>query len=116
MRVTGVSNVSKAKSAIRKQYAHGGIGGAADGGMRSGLTLVGEEGPELAEIAPGGRVWSNPDTRRMLGSGGGGGGDGPMVVQVMLDGRVLAEQLVEPTRAMVNNQAGGNAQQFWSGR
>lgn len=91
---------------------HGGIKGAADGGARSGLTLVGEHGPELAEISPGGRVWSNPDTQRML-AGAGGGNTGPILVQVVMDGRVLAEQLVEPTRAMVSRQAGGDAQQFW---
>lgn len=114
MKITGVTNVSKAAAAIRKQYqAHGGIGGAASGGMRNGLTLVGEEGPELAEIAPGGRVWSNPDTRRMLSDSGGGAGGGPLVVQLVIDGRVLAEQLVEPTRNMVARQAGGNAQQFF---
>lgn len=90
---------------------HGGIKGAADGGARSGLTLVGEHGPELAEIAPGGRVWSNPDTQRMLGAGGGNAG--PITVQLIVDGRVLAEQTVEPLRNMVNRQAGGSAQQFF---
>lgn len=93
---------------------HGGIKGAADGGARSGLTLVGEHGPELAEIAPGGRVWSNPDTQRMLQ--GGGGQTGPIVVQVMLDGRQVAEAVVEPLRGMVNRQAGSNAQTFFGGR
>lgn len=117
MRVTGVSNVSKARSAIRKQYAHGGITGAANGGLRSGLTWVGEEGPELIDAAPGSRIHSNPDSMRMANNtGGGGGSGGPTLVQVILDGRVLAEQLVEPTREMVRNKAGGNAQQFWSGR
>lgn len=94
--------------------ASGGIGGAAaSGGARSGLTLVGEEGPELAELAAGGRVWSNPDTRRMLAGGGGGGQGGTTVIQLVVDGRQIAEATVEPLRGMVNRQGGGNAQAFW---
>lgn len=115
MRITGSTSVSRTLHGIKKQYAfaHGGIRGAADGGMRSGLTLVGEEGPELAEIAPGGRVWSNPDTQRMLAGAGGGGSSGPIVVQVMLDGRQVAEAIVEPTRELVGRQGNGSAQQFF---
>jgi len=56
--------------------AHGGIVGsvgmAAAGGPRSNLTLVGEHGIELLDLAPGTRVHSNPDTQRMLQGGGGG--------------------------------------------
>lgn len=60
--------------------ATGGISGAATGGSRSGLTEVGEHGRELLELPTGARVWSNPDTERMLAGPGGGGGRG--VVQV----------------------------------
>lgn len=59
-----------------KGFASGGIigaGHAAEGGPRSGLTLVGENGPELADLAPGTTVHSNGDSRRMLGQMGGGG-------------------------------------------
>jgi hypothetical protein len=112
MRITNVGSVSKAAAAIRKQYAHGGIRGAADGATSSGLTLVGEQGPELAEIAPGGRVWSNPDTQRML-AGAGGGQQGPITVNLVVDGKVLAQATVEPLRGMVNRQGSGNAQKFW---
>jgi hypothetical protein len=52
--------------------AAGGIAGAAAGGLRSGLTLVGEHGPELAELAAGSRVYNNSQTRQMVGQGGGG--------------------------------------------
>ncbi|WP_225811341.1 phage tail protein [Streptomyces spinosus] len=52
-----------------KKAAGGIVGAAASGGLRSGLTLVGEQGPELAELPMGSRVWSNPDTRRKLGAG-----------------------------------------------
>jgi hypothetical protein len=49
--------------------ATGGIVGAAGGGPRSGLTLVGEQGPELAELGAGAMVHSAPDTQRMLTTG-----------------------------------------------
>lgn len=113
MRVTGTNSVSAARHAYAKQYAHGGIvGAAANGATSNGLTLVGENGPELAEIKPGGRVWSNPDTQRML-SGQGSGQGGPITVNLVVDGRTLANVMVEPMRARVNRDAGGSAQQFW---
>lgn len=94
--------------------ATGGLAGAAaNGGPRSGRTLVGEEGPELVDLPAGTRVWSNPDTRRMLADEGGGGGKTPIVVNLIVDGRVLARQLVEPYRAMVKREGYGSAQTFW---
>lgn len=49
-----------------KGKAGGGIvGAAAAGGIRSNLTWVGEQGPELLDLPAGSRVWSNPDSRRM---------------------------------------------------
>lgn len=39
----------------------------ARGGRASGLALVGEEGPELVQFRSTARVYSAPDTRRMLG-------------------------------------------------
>lgn len=54
-------------------HANGGIvGAAASGGLRTGLTMVGEQGPELVHLPAGTRVRTNPDTERMVGSGGGG--------------------------------------------
>ncbi|MFE2073728.1 phage tail protein [Streptomyces misionensis] len=52
--------------ALGKKAAGGIVGAAASGGIRSGVTLVGEQGPELAELPVGSRVRSNPDTRRLL--------------------------------------------------
>jgi hypothetical protein len=74
----------------------GGIQGAATGGARNGLTLVGEAGPELVNLAPGSMVHTAGDTQRMLSSGGGdvhvhlnvGGsfyGDERALVRVMRD-------------------------------
>jgi hypothetical protein len=53
-----------------KGRAHGGIVGAASGGIRSGLTLVGEGGPELADLPPGTMVHPAGTTREMLAGGG----------------------------------------------
>lgn len=56
-----------------RAYAHGGIvGAAASGGLRNGLFMAGEHGRELISLggsASGARVYSNPDTERMLSSG-----------------------------------------------
>lgn len=56
-------------SATVRALAHGGIAGgipgAQGGGPRSGLTWVGERGPELAELQPGTRVYSHEDSMRM---------------------------------------------------
>ncbi|MFE6931745.1 hypothetical protein ACFVDT_06910 [Streptomyces sp. NPDC057699] len=87
-------------------YAHGGVIGAAGGGPRSRLTLVGEQGPELVDLAPGSRVRSNPDTKRMLAGGHAGGGGQPIVVQLQLDGRQIAQVLIDPLRGEIQAKGG----------
>lgn len=66
--------------------AHGGItgaeGSAQAGGIRGGLTLVGEQGPELARFAPGTMITPAASTRALLNGGGGGG---PVDVRVSFD-------------------------------
>lgn len=52
--------------AFGKKAAGGIVGAAASGGLRGGLTLVGEYEPELLDLPAGSRVWSGPDTRRKL--------------------------------------------------
>ncbi|MFE1882660.1 phage tail tape measure protein [Streptomyces diastatochromogenes] len=52
-----------------KKAAGGIVGAAASGGLRSSLTWVGEQGPELLDLPAGARVWSNPDSRRKLAAG-----------------------------------------------
>lgn len=63
---------------------HGGIVGAvpmaAAGGMRNGLTKVGEGGWEYVELPPGSRVYPHGESMRMAGGGGGG----PIMVNVVL--------------------------------
>lgn len=53
--------------------AHGGLIGAATGGIHSSMRLVGEHGPELVSLPTGSMVHSNPDTERMLATAAGGG-------------------------------------------
>lgn len=56
-----------------QHYAHGGVvGAAASGGPRSNLTWVGENGPELANLAPGTMVRSAGDSKRIAQGMGGG--------------------------------------------
>lgn len=90
-------------------YAHGGITGAANGGMRSGLTMVGERGRELVSLAPGSRVHSNEDTERMMARGGGG----PLeVVLSWATGTqgALADALAEHIRIDVQRKGYGSVQ------
>jgi hypothetical protein len=59
--------------------AHGGITGAAGGGPRGGMTMVGEYGPELVRLPYGSQVYSNAQSQGMLGGGGGYGGGGMQI-------------------------------------
>lgn len=92
-------------------FAHGGVVGAAGGGPRSRFTLVGEQGPEMVDLAPGSRVRSNPDTKRMLtgGHATAGGASQPMVVHLHVGGKEIAQVLIDPLRKEIRTQ-GGNVQ------
>jgi hypothetical protein len=57
-------------------FATGGITSKATGGIDSGLTLVGEHGPELVSLPGGSHISSNSSMATALGGGGGGGGGG----------------------------------------
>lgn len=62
-------------------FAHGGVvGAAASGGVRSNMTLVGERGPELVNLAPGSQVTPAGQTAGLLAGGSGGGGSTQTVV------------------------------------
>ncbi|TGZ14753.1 hypothetical protein DV517_62360 [Streptomyces sp. S816] len=113
--------------ALGKKAAGGIVGAAASGGIRGGLTLVGEHGPELAELPIGSRVRSNPDTRRLLAarapwasmltappqSGGSGavaaapsGSDRPIVLHVSLAGREFGQLWIDVGRKEVKTRGG----------
>lgn len=102
------------KRALGRKAAGGVVGAAAAGGARWGRTLVGEYGPEIADLPVGTRVHSAPDTARMLAGAGSPGR--PILVQVVMDSRVVAEQLVEPTRDLVQRKTGGDVQAFYGRR
>jgi hypothetical protein len=113
--------------------AAGGIIGAASGGLRSGWTMVGEHEPELVRLPFGSRVYSGPDTRRMMqqqapwasmlntprgGTGGArvaaptgapGGSGQPMVIQLRIGDRDLGEIVIDPLRKAIASR-GGNVQ------
>jgi methyl-accepting chemotaxis protein len=55
-------------------FATGGISSKATGGIDSGLTMVGENGPELVSLPGGSHISSNSSMATALGGGGGGGG------------------------------------------
>ncbi|MET7437937.1 phage tail protein [Streptomyces sp. NPDC005496] len=58
--------------AIGKKAAGGIVGAAASGGVRGGMTWVGEHEPELLDLPVGSRVRSGPDSRRIAAGAGGG--------------------------------------------
>lgn len=92
--------------------AGGVIGRSADGASPAGLTWVGEQGPELINAPAGSRVWSAGDSARMADRKNGGSG-GPITVNLVVDGRVLANAMVEPQRELVRQLGAGSAQTFW---
>jgi TP901 family phage tail tape measure protein len=108
--------------AFGKKASGGIVGAAASGGIRSGLTWVGEHGPELAELPVGARVLSNPDSMRRLASAqapwasmlntprrapaaaGGGpaaGGGQPIVIQLRIGDKDFGELWVDAGRKQV---------------
>jgi hypothetical protein len=90
--------------------AHGGVvpGHAAEGGPRGNRVLVGEHGPEIADLAPGSTVHSNPDSMRMM-RGMGGGGEVRVVFDFRNAGGGVESAIVECIRKAVQVQ-GGNVQ------
>jgi hypothetical protein len=117
---------------LGRKAAGGIVGAAAAGGIRSSLTWVGEQGPELLDLPSGSRVWSNADSRRkadapwssMLNTprrgAAGGGTAGPQEVRVVVELRGTSnskyeEFLLSELRSAINAR-GGNAQVVLTGR
>ncbi len=84
-----------------------GIGGGhrvqQHGGIGSGWTMVGEQGPELLKLPPGSHVKSNPDTQHALAGGG-----GPTEVRLVVEsgGSSMDDLLVEIIRKAVTVRGG----------
>ncbi|RLV66357.1 phage minor tail protein [Streptomyces sp. CBMAI 2042] len=117
------------EKAFGKKAAGGIVGAAASGGIRGGLTLVGEEGPEIARLPVGSRVYPTGASRRMAWdsmlntpqrptapagryAGGGTAPQQPVVVlqTIQLDGKVIARQIFDPMRDEVLRRSGGDVQ------
>ncbi|MEV0526054.1 phage tail protein [Streptomyces sp. NPDC050439] len=115
--------------AFRRKATGGVVGAAAAGGPRSGLTWVGEQGPELADLPVGSRVYSNPDSLRkaaapwasMLnlpkrhtnpqpiggrGAAAGSASERPIVIQLSLGNKELGEVIIDPVRNAVRSRGG----------
>ncbi|MEU9792878.1 phage tail protein [Streptomyces sparsogenes] len=106
-----MSGIAKAlEAAIKKaigRKATGGIIGAAGGGPRSALTLVGEQGPEVVRLPYGSSVYPAGQSRQMMRGAAGGGG--VMVVQLNIAGRDFGELWIDTGRREVRTR-GGNVQ------
>lgn len=87
-------------------FATGGVVGAAGGGPRSNLVMVGEQGRELVRLPFGSTVIPHGQTEGMMGGGGGGG---RIVLEVHSGGSRLDDVLVEILRNAVRVR-GGNVQ------
>lgn len=105
---------SVAAGTARSGLAHGGISRAATGGARNNMTLVGEQGPELVDLAPGSHVRSNSDSRRLMRGGGGGGAT---VLKIESGGSRIDDLLVWVLRNAIRKGGGsGDVQMFLGGR
>lgn len=116
------------EKAFRRKASGGVVGAAAAGGPRSGLTWVGEQGPELADLPVGSRVYSNPDSLRKAAApwasmlnlpkrhtdpqpfggraGGGAHAERPIVIQLSLGDKELGEVVIDPLRKAVRGRGG----------
>ena len=73
--------------------------------------MVGEQGPEIVDLAPGSMVHSNPDSQRMM-AGGGGWGGGPVEARVSFDGTgdALIDAFLSRVRVRIQRGYGGDVQ------
>lgn len=96
--------------AIGKKSSGGIVGMAASGGVRGGLTWVGEHEPELLELPVGSRVHSGPDSRRMAA----GGQEVKVLLEIRAAGNSRYEEfLVDELRRAIRVR-GGNVQKVLS--
>lgn len=118
-----VSEVSRDRATAARGRAHGGIIGAATGGLRGSWTMVGEAGRELVKLPFGSQVIGHGGTENMLKDiagpspvpGGGSGSRGatgpvsgrePVVIEFRSDGSRLGDLLLEITRKSIRDRGG----------
>lgn len=110
-------------------YATGGVvGHAASGGVRNGMVMVGELGPELVSLPQGSRVWPRGITPPGMQGGGYGGWDGgAQPVQVVLEvhpgGSGLDRLFISWLQETIRHKGGGGPNSVqrafgrtWAGR
>lgn len=87
-------------------YAHGGITGAAQGGLQNGMTWVGENGPELADLPPGTNILSAGQSRAMVERSNNSAGNGMLSIQLTIGNNTLGEIMIDPLRKAVWTRGG----------
>lgn len=103
-----VSDVAQSRGEKRAGGVWGGT--AAAGGARSGMVLVGEDGPELVQPGAGAFVHTAGATRRMMaGAGAAGGGEARGLLEIRSGGSDLDELFLRILRRVIR-QRGGNVQ------
>lgn len=86
------------------EFRTGGIKGAATGGVREGLTMVGEEGRELVRLPQGAMVYPTANTNQLMAQGGGNGGQ--VVITFTSDGSPNGDYVLGLVRGSVVAQGG----------
>lgn len=106
-------------SAVRGIATGGVVGGAASGRtIGSGLTWTGEHGPELLNLPPGSRAYSNPDSQRMVQESlqQDKGGGGVAVVDLRSDDAALLTLLRRLVRTNGGSDPDKSVQVTFGGR
>lgn len=104
-RVVGSAIINLVGRRVGKKATGGIIGAAAAGGPRGNTTLVGEQGPELVDLAPGSMVHTAGDTRRIMQNRG-GGQSGPVVIELRSSGNRTDDMLLEMLRRAIHVRGG----------
>ena len=91
-----VAGVMYAINKLTKPFANGGV-------TKSGLSMVGERGPELVRLPNGSRVHTNQESKRMMTGGGGNN------ITVNIQGRIGASdselrQIAQKVGQMINKE------------
>lgn len=105
--VTGTERLDALGHRIGGYKASGGIVGAsANGSSPRGLTWVGENGPELADLNAGTRVWSAGDSARMAGQQSSTNGGTQIIIKIDPHADPLMRQILEALRFEVRGSGG----------
>lgn len=96
-------------------FARGGVKGAASGGPQNGLTLVGEEGPELVNLPAGAMVQTAGASARAMAGAAGGGGWGGQPIIFQIDGKTVFKAILPHAQKTNRGLYANDAQRMWAG-